>query len=313
MAGADALASGSGQLGEGLTLIADGTQSLADGLQEHSQGMAASDSVIRSQADVLATPVALDDLQGTASYGQGLAPYLAAMFLWGVCLIIGFALRPLNMRMIMAGANPVSAAFAGFIPMAVAAAVASAVLLAVIQLAAGAHVEDPGAYFGVGILAAVAFVAGFIPMAVAAAVASAVLLAVIQLAAGAHVEDPGAYFGVGILAAVAFAAATQLLMAAFGRSGGLVSAALLVLQAVCSGAAFPIQTAPSAFGALQAAMPLTYAAQGMQAAMLGTGAGQVGLALGVLAAFCAVCVALTALVAMRRRTVMVSQLHPAAA
>ncbi len=263
--GAGALASGSSQLGEGITLIADGTRSLSESLLEQASGMAASDSVIRDQAGVLAFPVSVDDMQSAATlpYGQGLVPYLAAMFLWLACLIAGFALRPLNARMVMAGAHPLSAALAGFAPMALVAAVSSVLLLGVSQLASGLRVADP------------------------------VL-----------------FYGLGIVAAVAFAAAAQLLMAAFGRAGGLVSAALLVLQAVCSGAAFPVETAPAAFGVLRAAMPLSYAADGLQAAVLGSSSGEIAVAAGVLAAFAVACVALTALVAMRRRTVTMEQLHP---
>ncbi|HRA75615.1 MAG TPA: YhgE/Pip domain-containing protein [Propionicimonas sp.] len=95
--GAGQLADGVDSLAEGLLKAADGSDSLADGAREMADGIAEGKDELphyskadrQNLADVVASPIATDDLQGTTGVGAGwlslllvLATWLGAMATW---------------------------------------------------------------------------------------------------------------------------------------------------------------------------------------------------------------------------------------
>lgn len=151
---------------------------------------------------------------------------------------------------------------------------------------------------------------GYVPFA-AVGVVMAVLLDVVLALMGLQAQSWAVLVGMSLLCALSFAAIVQLLSAAFGRAGQLLSAVLLAVQVACCGALFPIETAPGIIQALSDVMPMTYAVEGMRQIMTGTGYSVAGpdalvIAIGGLVAF-----ALTAWVVGRKDTVRLADLKPA--
>lgn len=188
--GASALAAGSGQLGAGLGAVAEGNQSLADSLAEGASEMKMSQTEINEKSSVMSDPVEIKDEYFTTvkNYGSGLAPYFIALGLWVGCLVASFAIRPLNTRLIAAGANPLTVAFSGFVPFAVFATIQAVLLMAVLQFGLGLQIDAVAAYYAFGILSAVVF-AAIIQMLMAAFGFSgrfaAIILLMLQLTSSA--------------------------------------------------------------------------------------------------------------------------------
>lgn len=161
VSGADALAQASGQMGEGMTMVAEGNQSLADQLTEDSEGLRMPKAEIDDKAEMMATPVELDESYYTHadSYAASIAPYFLAICLWVGSLVASFILRPFDRRLAASGANPVATAFAGFVPFALVAIVQAAVMMLVVQFLMGVPVENAPQFYAFGLLAALAFAA----------------------------------------------------------------------------------------------------------------------------------------------------------
>ena len=265
VSGADALAIGSEEMGEGLSIIADGNQSLADQLSEGASDMRMAESEIEDKAEMMSSPVELSETYYTEvdNYGTGFAPYFIGIGLWVGCLVEGFAIRSLDKRLVISGANPFAVAFSGFVPLALFAAIQALILMMVLQFVLGLQIE--------------------------------------------HVLQ---FYAFGLLSALAFAAIMQLLMAAFGFSGRFVAIILLVLQLTSSAGTFPIETVPTFFQVISPLMPMTYVVEGMRQLMTGIGFSLVLHDAAVLAGIVLVCFMLTALVAYRKRSVSMVDLHP---
>lgn len=161
VSGSTMLAQASGQMGEGLSMVGDGVSSIADQLTEDSDGLHMPQAEIDDKAQMMSTPVELDEGYYTHvdSFAAGIAPYFWAVCLWVGCLIASFVLRPLDRRLVASGANPFAAAFSGFAPMALLAAAQSLVLMVVLQFAFGMQVQGAAQFYAFGLLAAVAFAA----------------------------------------------------------------------------------------------------------------------------------------------------------
>ncbi|MEI3232112.1 MAG: YhgE/Pip domain-containing protein [Gordonibacter pamelaeae] len=277
--GAQSAQGGAGQLATGAGQLREGTDRLVTGLHEATEGEGelasklaagaeeAADQTrnIPAKAEAMSDPVELgnDYYTSVRNYGTGFAPYFMALGLWVGSLVSGFVFKPLNGRLLLAGANPVTAAFANYLPMAAFALVQAALLMAVIQ-------------FG------------------------------LQLQIG----NVPAFWGMGFLTALVFAALMQLLLAAFGFPGRFLAIILLMLQLTTSAGTFPIQTTPAFFQAVNPYLPMTYVVEALRQIMTGLDYGVVGFDCLVLAGFGAAAFALTSIVAWRKRTVRMQDLHP---
>ncbi|WP_417332745.1 YhgE/Pip domain-containing protein [Gordonibacter urolithinfaciens] len=270
--GAGQLATGAGQLREGADRLFTGLHEATEGEGELASKLAAGaeEAADRTRntpakAEAMSDPVELDNDYYTSvrNYGTGFAPYFMALGLWVGSLVSGFVFKPLNGRLLLAGANPVTAAFANYLPMAAFALVQAVLLMAAIQ-------------FG------------------------------LQL----QISNVPAFWGMGFLTALVFAALMQLLLAAFGFPGRFLAIILLMLQLTTSAGTFPIQTTPAFFQAVNPYLPMTYVVEALRQIMTGLDYGVVGFDCLVLAGFGAAAFALTSIVAWRKRTVRMQDLHP---
>lgn len=263
--GAVQLEEGSGTLTAGLTDAVDGSGELADALSDGAKTAADQTSNISGKSEVMSDPVELVNEYYTTvkNYGTGFAPYFMALGLWVGGLVAGFVFKPLNNRLIMSGAKPLTVAFANYLPVAFFSLIQATLLMVVLQ-------------FG------------------------------LQL----QIDNVPAFYAMGYLTSLVFAAIMQFLMAAFGFPGKFVAIILLMLQLTACAGTFPIQTTPEFFQAINPFMPMTYVVQGMRQIMTGLDYGIVGFDCFVLFAIGAACFALTCLVAWRKRTVRMEDLHP---
>lgn len=270
--GSARLASGAGQLQEGSSVLVTGLSDAVDGsgelaakLSEGADEAARQTTGIPAKAAAMSDPVELanDYYTFVENYGTGFAPYFMALGLWVGALVAGFVFKPLNGRLLLAGANPVSAAFANYLPMAVFSLIQATLLMVVLQ-------------YG------------------------------LQL----QIDNVPAFYAVGYLTSLVFAAIMQLLMAAFGFPGRFLAIILLMLQLTTCAGTFPIQTTPGFFQAVNPYLPMTYVVEAMRQIMTGLDYGVVAFACLVLAGFGAACFALTSMVAWRKRTVRMDDLHP---
>ncbi|RDB91347.1 YhgE/Pip domain-containing protein [Eggerthella lenta] len=263
--GAVQLEEGSGTLASGLTDAVDGSGELSTALADGAKTAAEQTTNIDGKSEVMSDPIELANEYYTTvkNYGTGFAPYFMALGLWVGGLVAGFVLKPLNSRLIMSGANPVTVAFSNYLPVAFFSLIQATLLMVVLQ-------------FG------------------------------LQL----QIDNVPAFYAMGYLTALVFAAIMQMLMAAFGFPGKFVAIILLMLQLTACAGTFPIQTTPDFFQVINPYMPMTYVVQGMRQIMTGLDYGIVGFDCFVLFAIGAACFALTCLVAYRKRTVRMEDLHP---
>lgn len=152
--------------------------------------------------------------------------------------------------------------------------------------------------------------ANFMPMAIFAIIQATLLMVVLQFGLQLQIDNVPAFYAMGYLTAIVFAAIMQFLMAAFGFPGKFVAIILLMLQLTACAGTFPIQTTPPFFQAINPFMPMTYVVQGMRQIMTGLDYSVVAFDCFVLFAIGAVCFALTSVVAYRKRTVRMDDLHP---
>ena len=135
-------------------------------------------------------------------------------------------------------------------------------------------------------------------------------MVVLQYGLQLQIDNVPAFYAVGYLTSLVFAAIMQLLMAAFGFPGRFLAIILLMLQLTTCAGTFPIQTTPGFFQAVNPYLPMTYVVEAMRQIMTGLDYGVVAFACLVLASFGAACFALTSMVAWRKRTVRMDDLHP---
>ena len=148
------------------------------------------------------------------------------------------------------------------------------------------------------------------PVAFFSLIQATLLMVVLQFGLQLQIDNVPAFYAMGYLTALVFAAIMQMLMAAFGFPGKFVAIILLMLQLTACAGTFPIQTTPDFFQVINPYMPMTYVVQGMRQIMTGLDYGIVGFDCFVLFAIGAACFALTCLVAYRKRTVRMEDLHP---
>lgn len=92
----------------------------------------------------------------------------------------------------------------------------------------------------------------------------AVFVSIIVLILGLNASSVVGLFAINILTSLSFIAINQGLIFILGQVGRLLSIVLLVLQLTSCGGAFPLETEPSFFRALNPLMPYTYATQALR-------------------------------------------------
>ena len=166
--GAGKLASGATQLQEGsATLTAGlhdaalGSGELATKLGEGADTAASQTSNIDGKAEVMSDPIELvnDYYTTVKNYGTGFAPYFMALGLWVGGLVAGFVFKPLNNRLIHAGANPLTVALANYLPVAFFSLVQATLLMVVLQFGLQLQIDNVPAFYAMGYLTALVFAA----------------------------------------------------------------------------------------------------------------------------------------------------------
>ena len=159
--GTKQLYDGSVKLTDGLSDAKDGADQLHDGLKNGIAGMAGMDEeVIDARSSMMSQPVEVneDNYTTVANYGTGFSPYFISLGLWVGALMSTFLVKPLNNRLISSGANPIIAAFCGYVPVLIVGVVQSVLLCLVIQFVLGFTIDYPIALYLFTILSTMAFV-----------------------------------------------------------------------------------------------------------------------------------------------------------
>ncbi len=159
--GATQLQEGSATLTTGLHDAALGSDELATKLGEGADTAASQTSNIDGKAEVMSAPVELENEYYTTvkNYGTGFAPYFMALGLWVGGLVAGFVFKPLNNRLIHAGANPITVALANYLPVAFFSLVQATLLMVVLQFGLQLQIDNVPAFYAMGYLTALVFAA----------------------------------------------------------------------------------------------------------------------------------------------------------
>ncbi|GGU79172.1 ABC transporter [Streptomyces filipinensis] len=152
--------------------------------------------------------------------------------------------------------------------------------------------------------------AGWLPVVAVGVLQVAALMAVLHWAIGLQMLRAAGTIGFLCLVTACFGAIVQWLNARFGAAGRILVLALLMLQLTSAGGTYPVQTSPGFFNAIHPFLPMSYIVEALRRLITGGGLGPVWQACGVLAAFTAGALALTALAARRRQVWTLDRLHP---
>lgn len=152
--------------------------------------------------------------------------------------------------------------------------------------------------------------AGWLPVVAVGTVQAGALLAVLHWALGLQMVRAAGTAGFLVLVVACFAAIVQWLGARFGPAGRILVLALLMLQLTSAGGTYPVQTSPGFFNAIHPFLPMSYVVEGLRHLITGGGTTSVWQACGVLAAFTACALALTAFSARGKQVWSVKRLHP---
>ena len=159
--GAVQLEEGSGTLASGLTDAVDGSGELSTALADGAKTAAEQTTNIDGKSEVMSDPVELANEYYTTvkNYGTGFAPYFMALGLWVGGLVAGFVFKPLNSRLIMSGANPVTVAFSNYLPVAFFSLIQATLLMVVLQFGLQLQIDNVPAFYAMGYLTALVFAA----------------------------------------------------------------------------------------------------------------------------------------------------------
>ncbi|MFI6032657.1 YhgE/Pip family protein [Streptomyces sp. NPDC051315] len=152
--------------------------------------------------------------------------------------------------------------------------------------------------------------AGWLPVVAIGVLQTTALMAVLHWAVGLEMARAAGTVGFLFLVTACFAAVVQWLNARFGAAGRILVLALLMLQLTSAGGTYPVQTSPAFFNALHPFLPMSHVVDALRRLITGGGLEPVWHACGVLTAFTAGALALTALAARRRQVWTLDRLHP---
>ncbi|MEU4211447.1 YhgE/Pip domain-containing protein [Streptomyces sp. NPDC026206] len=152
-------------------------------------------------------------------------------------------------------------------------------------------------------------VAGWLPVVAVGILQAGTLLAVLHWALGLQMVRAAGTAGFLVLVTACFAAIVQWLNARFGPAGRILVLALLMLQLTSAGGTYPVQTSPGFFNTVHPFLPMSYVVEGLRHLITGGGLAPVWRACGVLTAFTAGALALTAWSARSKQVWSVDRLH----
>lgn len=161
-AGAATANAGAAKLRDGLATLAAGTAELRDGLAKGAEAIPASTRELRSeQAATIADPVQVssDKVAAAKDYGQGLAPFFAALAGWIGIYALFLIVKPISRRAVTALHSPVRITLAGWLTPAALGAVQMVGLLAVLWFTLGFDFQHPWGSLGVLVMASATYAA----------------------------------------------------------------------------------------------------------------------------------------------------------
>ncbi|MFD5224090.1 YhgE/Pip family protein [Microbacterium sp. NPDC058342] len=160
--GAASAHDGAAKLRDGLGTLADGIGTLRDGLSDGVSTIPESTPLLReSQADTIADPVLVSSEKVTAArdYGQGLAPFFAALAGWIGIYALFLIVKPISRRAVTALHSPIRITLAGWLTPAALGALQMTGLIAVLAFGLGFHFQHPWGSLGVMVAAVATYTA----------------------------------------------------------------------------------------------------------------------------------------------------------
>lgn len=160
--GAASARDGAGTLRDGLGTLDAGIGTLRDGLANGVDAIPASTPELRAQqADTIADPVQIsnDKLAAAGDYGQGLAPFFAALAGWIGIYALFLIVKPISRRAVTALHSPVRITLAGWLTPAALGAVQMTGLIAVLTFLLGFDFVHPWGSLGVMVMAVATYTA----------------------------------------------------------------------------------------------------------------------------------------------------------
>lgn len=158
--GSNRLLDGENRALDGATRLNDGANQLSDGLNKGINKVPTWNEGQRVQtAAALGGPVELKSSNdsGTNTFGSGLAPMFFSMALFIGGIIVFTLIKPMQTRAVNAGLSPLRAAFEGFLPTGIIAALQACVVVGVTVWGVGLRPGNTVGLFAFAILVAVAF------------------------------------------------------------------------------------------------------------------------------------------------------------
>ncbi|MBS1672502.1 MAG: YhgE/Pip domain-containing protein [Actinobacteria bacterium] len=160
--GAASARDGAKALHDGLGTLAGGIQTLHDGLEAGVQAIPASTPDLREkQAKTIANPVDVssDKVAAAKDYGQGLAPFFAALAGWIGIYALFLIIKPISRRAVTALHSPIRITLAGWLTPAAFGALQMVGLLAVLSFALGFTFQDGWGALGIMVFASATYAA----------------------------------------------------------------------------------------------------------------------------------------------------------
>ncbi|MEV7632821.1 YhgE/Pip domain-containing protein [Microbacterium sp. NPDC089318] len=160
--GAASARTAAAQLRDGLGALDEGIGTLRDGLADGVDAIPASTPDLRDrQADTIADPVQVssDKVAAAQDYGQGLAPFFAALAGWIGIYALFLIVKPISRRAVTALHSPIRITLAGWLTPAALGAVQMTGLMAVLGFVLGFDFAHPWGSLGVLIAATATYTA----------------------------------------------------------------------------------------------------------------------------------------------------------
>ena len=148
------------------------------------------------------------------------------------------------------------------------------------------------------------------PFVIMGVVQSVILLGVVHVVLGLQIDNIPAFYALGIIAGISFMAIMQMIMTAFHIPGRIVAIILLMLQITSSAGTFPVEMTPTFFRTVHPYLPMTYSIMALRQAMAGKNSGEIVSGIGMLVLFGVIAIAITSIIAYKKRTVTMFDLHP---
>lgn len=160
--GAASARDGASALRDGLGTLDAGIGTLRDGLASGVEAIPASTPDLREQqADTIADPVRIanDKVAAASDYGQGLAPFFAALAGWIGIYALFLIVKPISRRAVTALHSPIRITLAGWLTPAALGALQMTGLLAVLAFGLGFDFAHPWGSLGVMVAAVATYTA----------------------------------------------------------------------------------------------------------------------------------------------------------